>query len=132
MLAEARLRSTVMLPDDVIGEEPMESVELVEERPTDVTVPAFEVRHVPFTATQPPYGRFTPARVDVAVVEADVADNLPVNVVVPELVNWVRPEKVLLSARSVEEAAPESEVRYPASLVHCEILAVVKSPGESF
>ena len=49
-------------------------------------------------------------------------ETLPVTVLEKVLV----PEKVLLSARSVELAAPASEVRYPELFVHCEMLGEAK------
>jgi hypothetical protein len=54
--------------------------------------------------------------------------------VVPTPTFWVKrfaPVHVLLSARRVDDAAPASDVRYPASLVHCDTAAVVKLAGES-
>ena len=59
MLALAKLISAVIVPDVVTGVEPMVRVELEEDNPTDVTVPAFWVRQVEPMEKQPPV-RFTP------------------------------------------------------------------------
>ena len=52
---------------------------------TEVTVPFVVPMQVPFTAKHPPYGRLTPARVEVAVEEAEANDRNEENVEVPWL-----------------------------------------------
>ncbi len=54
------------------------------------------------------------------VVEAVVNDPY----VVDDRLNRFTPEKKLVSDRRVDEAAPESEVRKPASFVSCDVLIV--------
>jgi hypothetical protein len=76
---------------------------------TDVTVPVLFVRHTPPTATQPPYGRLMPAKVDVAVDDAYVKDTAPANDVEATLVKLFTPLKVLLLVR-VEVAVRYVEV----------------------
>src|SRR6267142_5125369 len=84
MLAFARFRSALIVPDVVIGfVPPRESVEFGVARVTDVTVPFVVPIQLPLTAKHPPYGKLIPARVDVAVVEARTAEMNDENVEVP-------------------------------------------------
>jgi hypothetical protein len=64
----ARFRVAVMFPEDVIGEEPIVKLLCASVRPTEVTVPAFCVRHVPLTEKHPPLSEIPFANVEVAVV----------------------------------------------------------------
>ena len=116
MLAEMPERSRPRVPELVIVP-PVRPLLVA----TDVTVPRLLVRHTPPTATHPPYGRLIPARVEVAVDDAYVNDTAPANDVEATLVNLFVPEKLLLSARSVDEAAPARDVRKPESLVSCDV-----------
>ena len=59
MLECPRFNVAVMVPEPVTGVEPMVSVELLSERPTDVTVPMFCVRQLPLIEKQP-FKMFSP------------------------------------------------------------------------
>ena len=52
------------------------------------------------------------------VIQTRAASTPPVKVVEAAFVNLFVPEKLLLSARSVDEAAPASDVMKPESLVN--------------
>ena len=107
LLAETPVRSRPIVPVFVIVP-PVRPLFVA----TEVTVPPDDVvRHVPFTAKHPPYGRLMPARVEVAVEEAYVNETAPANDVEAVFVNLLAPENVLLSASNVDEAAPERDVR---------------------
>jgi hypothetical protein len=101
----------VMVPEFVMGppddERPVEPPDMA----TDVTVPP--PIQEPLTAKHPPYGRLIPAMVDVAVVEAAIAEMKEEKVEVPRLptivVVAVPPTKIPLSEeRAVVDAPREN------------------------
>jgi hypothetical protein len=78
--ATASVPPRVRVPDVVIGEPVNVRPVVPPDAATEVTVPDMQV---PFTAKHPPYGRFTPASVEVAVVDAAVAEMNEEKVEVP-------------------------------------------------
>ena len=113
----ARLRSALMVPAEVIGlVPPREKVPLGEANCTEVTVPAFEVRQVPLTETQPP----------VMLMPLDAVVVPKPNVKVPKDADW---EKRLVDDAVVEKKlveVAEARVVLPVkALVLLKVLAVV-------